>query len=215
MRPLAFAILASALAAIPGAAWSQAEPPATADDYVCEFTGDCPEEAAPEEDSNGDRPRISASRGFALSGSSNSGGASRPRATPPRRATRRPSGNQVAARRPPGPGQRVNLRLTFETGSAVLTAAARAQAEAFAQALQRPQLRNLRFQIEGHTDSVGSRASNVALSQRRARSVADFLTGKGVERNRLLVRGYGPDRPLPGVRASAGENRRVEAVRVN
>jgi len=214
MRPLAFVLLASGLAAMSGAAWSQAEPPATADDYVCEFTGECPEEAAPEADSNGDRPRITASRGFALSGSANSG-SSRPRSTPPRRATRRPGGSQTAARRPAGPGQRVNLRLTFETGSAVLTAAARAQAEAFAQALQRPQLRNLRFQIEGHTDSVGSRASNIALSQRRAQSVAEFLAGKGVERNRLSVRGYGPDRPLPGLRASAGENRRVEAVRVN
>jgi len=214
MRPLAFTLLVSAFAAMPGAAWAQAEPPATADDYVCEFTGDCPEEAAPEENANGDRPRITASRGFALSGSGNSGGASPPRSTPPRRTTRRPAAGQ-AAHRPAGPGQRVNLRLSFETGSAVLTAAAQAQAEAFAQALQRPQLRNLRFQIEGHTDSVGSRASNVALSQRRAQSVADFLANKGVERNRLAVRGYGPDRPLPGMRASAGENRRVEAVRIN
>lgn len=210
MRPLALALLASGLAAMPGAAWPQAEPPATADDYVCEFTGECSEEAAPEEGANGNRPRISASRGFALSGRGSSAGtASPPRSTPPRRTSRRLSGS------PAGPGQRVNLRLSFETGSAVLTAAARAQAEAFAQALQRPQLRNLRFQIEGHTDSVGSRASNIALSQRRAQSVADFLAGKGVERSRLAVRGYGPDRPLPGLRASAGENRRVEAVRVN
>lgn len=210
MRPLAFVLLASGLAALSGAAWPQSEPPATADDYVCEFTGECVEEAAPEEaNAPGNRPRISASRGFALSGSGSSG-ASPPRSAPPRRTVRRPN-----AARPAGPGQRVNLRLSFETGSAVLTAAARAQAEAFAQALQRPQLRNLRFQIEGHTDSVGSRASNIALSQRRAQSVADFLAGNGVERSRLAVRGYGPDRPLPGLRASAGENRRVEAVRIN
>jgi OmpA-OmpF porin, OOP family len=207
MRPLAFVLLASGLIPLSSAAWPQAEPPATADDYVCEFTGECPVEAAAEDEAPaGNRPRISASRGFALSGRGSSGTASAPRSTPPRRTTRRQSA---------GPGQRVNLRLGFETGSAVLTAAARVQAEAFAQALQRPQLRNLRFQIEGHTDSVGSRASNIALSQRRAQSVADFLAGKGVERSRLAVRGYGPDRPLPGLRASAGENRRVEAVRIN
>lgn len=213
MRKLAVMLLACGVAAVPSAAWSQGDPPATADDYVCEFTGECGEEA---EEPEGDRPRISASRGFALSGPST--GNSRQRATPPSRRTtpaRRPGRNQAAARRPAGPGQRVNLRLTFETGSAALTGAARMQAERFAEALKRPQLQNLRFQIEGHTDSVGSRASNVALSQRRAQSVADFLIGAGVPRDRLLVRGYGPDRPLPGLRTTAGENRRVEAVRVN
>lgn len=211
MRTLAFTLLACGIAALPAAAWSQAEPPASADDYVCEFTGECPDEAVDEEDVQGDRPRVSASRGFALSGR---GGRT---STPPRQAApaRRPNRNQAGARRPGGPGQRVNLRLTFETGSAVLTGAARAQAQRFAEALKRPQLQNLRFQIEGHTDSVGSRASNVVLSQRRAQSVADFLVGNGVGRNRLVVRGYGPDRPLPGVRATAGVNRRVEAVRIN
>ena len=78
-----------------------------------------------------------------------------------------------------------------------------------------PQLVNMRFRIEGHTDSVGTRASNLALSQRRAQSVADFLVAMGVGRERLEVIGYGPDRPLPGTRGSAGENRRVEAVRVS
>lgn len=212
MRKLVLTLLACGAAALPHAAFAQGDPPATADDYVCEFTGECAEEeAAPAE---GDRPRISATRGFALSGSANDA-RSQP-ATPPRRTRppRRP-GAQAAARRPAGPGQRVNLRLNFPTGSAMLTAAARAQAEVFAQSLQRPQLRNLRFAIEGHTDSVGSRASNVELSRRRAMSVAEFLVASGVPRDRLEVRGYGPDRPLPGVSGAASENRRVEAVRVN
>ena len=46
-------------------------------------------------------------------------------------------------------------------------------------------------------------------------SVAEFLVASGVPRDRLEVRGYGPDRPLPGVSGAASENRRVEAVRVN
>lgn len=204
MRRLFLLFLATSFAAAPQFAAAQDDPPATVDDYVCEFTGECPEDAAPEANANGDRPRVSASRGFALSGS----GSSRVRSRP---APRQPG--QVARR--PGPGQRVNLRLSFETGSATLTAAARAQAQVFADSLKRPQLSNMRFLIEGHTDSVGSRQSNIALSQRRAQSVADFLVGAGVGRERLTVRGYGPDRPIPGTRASDGRNRRVEAVRVN
>lgn len=203
MRTHALIILAASLAAVPQLAAAQDEPPpATVDDYVCEFSGECPEEAPPE--ANANRPRVSATRGFALSGTSS--GSSRPRGT-----ARQPG---QAARRP-GPGQRVNLRLSFETGSATLTVAARAQAQVFAQSLQRPQLTSMRFLIEGHTDSIGSRQSNIALSQRRAQSVAEFLLNAGVGRERLTVRGYGPDRPIPGTRASDGRNRRVEAVRVN
>ena len=220
MRKLALSLLLCGFAAAPHAALSQDAPPSV-DDYVCAFSGECGDEdgrrrakARP-----GTRPRVTATRGFALSGPAN---AARPRAaTPPRRTTRRAGPPAQCRRRPPrrggppGPGQRVNLRLSFETGSAELTPAARAQAQVFAQSLLRPQLVNMRFRIEGHTDSVGQRARNVELSQRRAQAVADFLVNSGVGRERLVVRGYGPDRPLPGTRATAGENRRVEAVRIS
>jgi outer membrane protein OmpA-like peptidoglycan-associated protein len=86
---------------------------------------------------------------------------------------------------------------------------------AFAEALKRPQLADVRVRIEGHTDSSGGRALNRTLSQRRAQAVADFLTSQGIEPGRLEVQGYGYDRPLPGRPASAGENRRVEAVRIS
>ena len=73
----------------------------------------------------------------------------------------------------------------------------------------------MRFLIEGHTNSVGVRARNIDLSQRRAQTLADLLVAAGVARDRLVVRGYGPDRPLPGLPSTAGENRRVEAVRIS
>lgn len=207
-RSIIIIMLVASFAVTSQLAAAQDEPvPATVDDFVCEFSGECPDEAAPEANANGDRPRVSATRGFALSGTGS--GTAQPRGTP-----RRPGAAPTAARRPVA-GHRVNLRLSFETGSATLTAVARAQAQVFAQSLQRPQLASMRFQIEGHTDSVGSRQSNVALSQRRAQSVADFLVGAGVGRARLAVRGYGPDRPIAGTRASDGRNRRVEAVRLN
>jgi OmpA-OmpF porin, OOP family len=208
MRTLRLPLLIAAAAAIPGAALAQEAPPRTPEDYVCAFAGDCPDEAgdeaAPREPGS---PRVTATRGFSLS----TPGAARPR----RPARRRPA--LAAAPRPPAAaqGQRVNLRLSFESGSARLTPAAEAEARVFGQSLMLPQLANMHFRIEGHTDSVGSRAMNLALSQRRAQSVADFLAAMGVPRARLEVVGYGPDRPLPGTRATAGENRRVEAVRTS
>ncbi len=217
MRKFALPVLLCGLAAAPHAALSQDEPPATVDDYICVFSGECGEEdAAGEEPAPGDRPRVTATRGFALSGPADSARTPRQKARTTRRPVRRPGTQTATASRPAaGPGQRVNLRLSFETGSAQLTPAARSQAEVFAQSLQRPQLATMRFLIEGHTDSVGQRALNLDLSQRRAQAVADFLINAGIGRERLVVRGYGPDRPLPGLRSTAGENRRVEAVRIS
>jgi OOP family OmpA-OmpF porin len=96
-----------------------------------------------------------------------------------------------------------------------LTPTAEAEARVFGQSLLLPQLANMHFRIEGHTDSVGGRAGNLILSQRRAQAVADYLVAMGVARDRLEINGYGPDRPLPGTRGTAGENRRVEAVRTS
>jgi outer membrane protein OmpA-like peptidoglycan-associated protein len=218
MRMLALGVLVSTVLAAPATA--QQDPPATADDYVCTFSGDCgDDDATPDQPrADGPRPRITATRGFALS---RPDGDSERAATPARRtapAPRHRRARNLALSSPApaqAPGQRVNLRLAFETGSAHFTPAARTQAEAFAQALLRPQLRNMRFQIEGHTDSVGNRARNLDLSQRRAETLADFLVRAGVDPARLVVRGYGPDRPLPGLSGTAGENRRVEAVRIS
>jgi len=224
MRKLALAFSISACLSVPAvlAAQDNAQPP-TADDYVCTFSGECGDNATQAEDNDattGPRPRISVTRGFALSRPDNAGdstAARRPNPAPRQRAPRNLAARPPGASAVPaaGPGQRVILRINFETGSARLAAGARAQADAFAQALLRPQLRNMHFQIEGHTDSVGRRDRNLDLSQRRAQTLADYLIGAGVARDRLIVRGYGPDRPLPGTPANAGENRRVEAVRIS
>ncbi|MGZ8283775.1 MAG: OmpA family protein, partial [Allosphingosinicella sp.] len=162
-------------------------------------------------------PRVSATRGFSLS--TTQPATTRPKASAP--ATR-PNRRQTAASRPaqrparPAVQQgRVDLRLSFVPGSAELSATDLAQVQAFAEALQRPQLVNVRVRIEGHTDSSGGRALNQTLSQRRAQAVADFLTSHGIDATRLEVRGYGYDRPLPGTNASAPENRRVEAARIS
>lgn len=71
-----------------------------------------------------------------------------------------------------------------------------------------------RVTIEGHTDSVGSHSSNMALSERRAQSVRTLLMGKGVEADRLRATGFGPDSPVASNATQAGRqlNRRVEVV---
>lgn len=218
MRTFGLTLLISSAALVPVAAWSQSgQPAASSNDYVCAFAGDCADDnaQAPAEEPNasGPRPRISATRGFAISTTTTR----RPTATAPRRpaANTAPRRLAVAAAAPGARNQRVNLSLSFPTGSASLTPGAAAQVRAFGQALMMPQLSNMRFRIEGHTDGVGNRARNVALSQRRAQSVADYLSSMGVQRSRIEVRGYGPDRPVAGAARNSPQNRRVEAVRVS
>ncbi|WP_299365874.1 OmpA family protein [Winogradskyella sp.] len=68
------------------------------------------------------------------------------------------------------------------------------------------------FAIEGHTDSVGSKKSNQALSERRANAVRDYLIANGIDAERLTAAGYGEDNPIADNKTRAGrkENRRVE-----
>ncbi len=69
--------------------------------------------------------------------------------------------------------------------------------------------------IQGHTDNVGSEASNIALSQARANSVKDYLVEKfGIAGDRLQAMGYGPNKPIATNATAEGrqKNRRVEAV---
>jgi outer membrane protein OmpA-like peptidoglycan-associated protein len=55
---------------------------------------------------------------------------------------------------------------------------------------------NLRVEIQGHTDDVGSNTANQRLSERRANSVRDYFVSKGIDANRMTARGYGEDQPL-------------------
>jgi len=68
------------------------------------------------------------------------------------------------------------------------------------------------LQVEGHTDSTGSARLNATLSQARAEAVTVFLVEHGIDRSRLVPRGFGPSRPLAtnATRAGRETNRRVE-----
>lgn len=70
----------------------------------------------------------------------------------------------------------------------------------------------LRVEIGGHTDAMGQAETNRDLSEKRARSVCEFLTANGIAQERLLFQGYGESRPLAANDSPQGrlKNRRVE-----
>jgi outer membrane protein OmpA-like peptidoglycan-associated protein len=72
----------------------------------------------------------------------------------------------------------------------------------------------LKLRVEGHTDDKGPDAFNLRLSQKRAESVVDYLVGKGVERERLVPKGFGEEKPIASNKTDAGRaaNRRVEMI---
>lgn len=55
---------------------------------------------------------------------------------------------------------------------------------------------NIVVEISSHTDSVGTKESNILLSQLRAQSVVDFLAEKGIAKDRLIAKGYGEEKPI-------------------
>jgi len=105
--------------------------------------------------------------------------------------------------------------VNFETGNATLTPGAREVLDRVARSLVRSP--DIRVEVSGHTDSTGSAALNLRLSQQRAEAVAAYLSIRGVAAGRMVARGYGPDRPITANNTASGRamNRRVELSRIN
>ncbi|NHA13546.1 OmpA family protein [Thioalkalivibrio sp. XN279] len=107
------------------------------------------------------------------------------------------------------------MRLTFEFGSAALSAADKAMLDEII-----PTLRDLTFirgTISGHTDSVGPEAFNQQLSERRAQAVKDYLVANGVPAQEFGVIGFGETMPVASNDTDEGRalNRRVVLERVD
>lgn len=132
-------------------------------------------------------------------------------------APRRPAANIAATgtAMPVGARPRADLMIGFELNSSKLTAEGLMATQVFAKSLLMPELQAKRFLIEGHTDLRGGRALNMDLSRARAKAVVDYLVALGVRPDRLQMRGFGPDVPLPGHSATDPSNRRVEAELVS
>jgi NitT/TauT family transport system substrate-binding protein len=72
---------------------------------------------------------------------------------------------------------------------------------------------NARIRIEGNTDNVGNRASNVSLSKKRADAVKEYLVSQySMDPNRFTVAGNGPDNPVADNSSETGraQNRRTD-----
>jgi peptidoglycan-associated lipoprotein len=114
-----------------------------------------------------------------------------------------------------GAGGAVNQGLQtvyFEFDSYVLSSDARSALTAGAEALKGTS--GSKVQIEGHCDERGSNEYNLALGEKRARAVEEFLIGLGVSKDSLSTISYGEERPVaPGSdEDSWSKNRRAEFV---
>jgi peptidoglycan-associated lipoprotein len=89
--------------------------------------------------------------------------------------------------------QNVGDRVFFETDRYDLSAEAQSQLQKQAAWLQ--QYPAATVTVEGHCDERGTREYNLALGERRANAVANYLTALGVDAGRLSVISYGKERP--------------------
>ncbi len=73
---------------------------------------------------------------------------------------------------------------------------------------------DLKLQIEGHTDSIGTEEYNQTLSEKRAATVRDYLVSSGVSMNNVAAKGLGKTDPVADNSTAAGRklNRRVEMI---
>jgi outer membrane protein OmpA-like peptidoglycan-associated protein len=107
----------------------------------------------------------------------------------------------------------IALDIRFDTAKAVIKPESQPIVDQIATLLKgRPELR---ISVEGHTDNVGTPASNKTLSEARAAAVVAAITAQGVDRARLSAAGFGQERPVADNRTEDGraKNRRVEIVK--
>jgi outer membrane protein OmpA-like peptidoglycan-associated protein len=73
---------------------------------------------------------------------------------------------------------------------------------------------SLKIAVEGHTDNVGSTATNQSLSEKRANAVRDYLVSAGISGDHITADGKGEESPIATNKTAAGrqQNRRVELV---
>jgi outer membrane protein OmpA-like peptidoglycan-associated protein len=121
--------------------------------------------------------------------------------------------NLIFATRDTARGLIVSLSdVLFDTGKSTLLPGAREKlAKISGIVLAYP---DLRLSIEGHTDSVGSDATNQLLSEQRAASVRDYLANQNIPAASMTSQGFGETQPVASNDTAAGrqQNRRVELV---
>jgi OOP family OmpA-OmpF porin len=107
----------------------------------------------------------------------------------------------------------VSLYVNFDTGKTTIAPDSAKTLDAAAAALN--QAADLKVEVAGHTDNVGTPEANLKLSQGRAQAVMAALVERGVKADRLTAKGYGQSAPIADNRTEEGraKNRRVELVK--
>jgi OmpA-OmpF porin, OOP family len=103
-----------------------------------------------------------------------------------------------------------NNAIYFKTGSAELDKGSEPMLDTGADIAKR--CPSVKFEVDGHTDSIGPKGYNQTLSEQRAKSVVDYLAAKGVAAARIHAVGYGDTRPVVpnDSEANRAKNRRIE-----
>ena len=107
----------------------------------------------------------------------------------------------------------VVIPVLFKSNSAVILPQYYADLEKLGAQLTAPHYLEYHVQIEGHTDNRGAALYNLRLSEKRARSVQQYLVQRfAIESERLPVKGYGPSKPIASNNSEEGrwQNRRIE-----
>lgn len=102
--------------------------------------------------------------------------------------------------------------IQFETGKAVIDPDSAGLLDRLIEAVLRCPASQI--EIAGHTDSNGEKEANLALSMRRAQSVADYFIKAGIPKERISATGFGSERPVASNDTEEGkaQNRRIEFV---
>jgi outer membrane protein OmpA-like peptidoglycan-associated protein len=113
---------------------------------------------------------------------------------------------------PMGVGAKIVLNnVFFDTGKSTLRPESFAELNRLADILVK--YKNVKVEISGHTDNVGSDKYNQGLSQKRAQAVVDYILTRGVNLSQIVAVGYGESQPRADNSTKSGRqlNRRVEA----
>lgn len=109
----------------------------------------------------------------------------------------------------------LSLKVHFAFGSTKLLTQGQRQLDQLAEALTNQELSSYAFELAGHTDAVGSHASNMQLSMARANAAKAYLVNThGLDPQRLLTIGFGFTRLADPSDPHSGANRRVEVRRL-
>ncbi|GAB6039520.1 OmpA family protein [Endothiovibrio diazotrophicus] len=119
-----------------------------------------------------------------------------------------PPGDGGCQARVPG----LAVQIEFDSGSYSISPSGYRLIGEIAQAMKSPGLAGCRFTVEGHTDAAGGTEFNRQLSEKRARSVGNYLIYGGIDPQRMVIYGWGESQPINQQNPYSDENRRVQFV---